>query len=179
MTDHSIYRRFQQSARAHAGRIAVRSEAGDLTYAELAESSRTLGRALMALGIERGDRVAIWGVNSQPWVEAGLGIQAAGGTLVPIGTRLRGREAEGILNDSGARILFCDESFGGFSFVEAILERDVPGLETIVVLDGGAGVAGKGGGKVIDMAALRALADRVGTEALDARIAQASGDDIV
>lgn len=175
MTDQSIYRRFQQSARTHADRIAIRSALGDLTYAGLEQSSRELGRALMALGIERGDRIAIWGVNSQSWAEAGLGIQAAGATLVPIGTRLRGREAEGILNDAAARIVFCDEKFGDFNYVEALLERDLPSLETIVVLDGG----GETSGKVISLTALRARAAEVDEAALDSRIAKATGNDIV
>ncbi|HEY6869057.1 MAG TPA: AMP-binding protein, partial [Novosphingobium sp.] len=167
---------FVQSARTHAGRIAIRSEAGDLTYAGLAQSSRELGRGLLALGIARGDRVAIWGVNSQAWAEAALGIQAAGATLVPIGTRLRGREAEGILNDAGARVVFCDRAFGGFNYVAALLERNIPTLETIVVLDSGA--EGEGG-KVISLAALRARGGAVSDAALDERIARASGDDIV
>lgn len=175
MTDQSIYRRFQQSARTNAERIAIRSGLGDLTYAELERSSRDLGRALMALGVGRGDRIAIWGVNSQPWAEAALGIQAAGATLVPIGTRLRGREAEGILNDAGARIVFCDLAFGNFNYVEALLERHIPTLETIVVLNGG----GENGGKVISLAALRAMAEQTSDAALDQRIAQATGDDII
>ncbi|MDO7836365.1 AMP-binding protein [Sphingobium sp. HBC34] len=175
MTEQSIYRRFQQSARIHADRIAIRGDAGDLSYTALEQASRDLGRALMACGIERGDRIAIWGVNSAPWAMAALGIQAAGGTLVPIGTRLRGREAEGILNDAGARIVFCDEKFGSFNYVEALLERDIPTLEVIVVLDGG----GDGQGKVISLSALRARAGQVSEDALDQRIAQATGDDII
>ncbi|MBB4614242.1 AMP-binding protein [Novosphingobium taihuense] len=175
MTDQSIYRRFQQSARIHADRIAIRTSSGDLSYSGLESASRDLGRALLALGIERGDRIAIWGVNSAQWTVAALGIQAAGGTLVPIGTRLRGREAEGILNDAGARIVFCDEQFGSFNFVEALLERNIPTLETIVILDGGSASEGK----VISLDALRSKAAAVSEEALDQRIAQAAGDDIV
>ncbi|MEP6870101.1 MAG: AMP-binding protein, partial [Novosphingobium sp.] len=179
MTDQSIYRRFLQSAQTHAARIAIRSAvpggAPDVTYAQLAQASRELGRALLASGIERGDRIAIWGVNSAPWAMAALGIQAAGATLVPIGTRLRGREAEGIFNDAGARIVFCDAQFGSFNYVAALLERDIPSLETIVALDGEGGSEGK----VISLAALRARAEKVSEDQLDQRIAQAAGDDIV
>lgn len=175
MTEQSIYRRFQQSACTHADSIAIRSKLGDLTYAGLERSSREVARGLLAMGIERGDRISIWGVNSQPWVEAALGIQAAGATLVPIGTRLRGREAEGILNDACARVVFCDESFAGFNYVEALLERDIPTLQAIVVLGGNAGTEGK----VIGLDALRARASAVGEDVLDSRIAQASGDDVI
>jgi len=177
MTEQAIYRRFQQSARIHADSIAIRSDSGDLTFAGLETASREVGRGLMALGVARGDRVAIWGVNSAPWVVAALGIQAAGATLVPIGTRLRGREAEGILVDSGARVLLCDRRFGEFDYVDAILARGVPALERIVVFD--APGDENEGTPVIGLDSLRAIGTQIEDAALDARIAEATGDDIV
>ena len=62
-------------------------------------------RALLASGIERGDRVAVWAPNSLEWIVAALGVTTAGGVLVPVNTRFKGAEAAYVLARSGARVL--------------------------------------------------------------------------
>ena len=76
-------------------------------------------RALVASGIERGDRVAVWAPNSLEWIVAALGVTTAGAVLVPINTRFRGTEAAFILARSGARALFT---------VRGFLDTDYPAL---------------------------------------------------
>ena len=76
-------------------------------------------RALLASGIERGDRVAVWAPNSLEWIVAALGVTTAGGVLVPINTRFRGAEAAYVLARSGARVLFT---------VRGFLDTDYPAL---------------------------------------------------
>src|SRR5437764_14285282 len=75
---------------------------GRRTYAELNEDMHRSVRAVLALGIEPGDRVALWGPNSGRWILAALGIHGAGGVLVPINTRVKGAEAAYVLRKSGA-----------------------------------------------------------------------------
>lgn len=174
MDNLSLYQAFQSSAERFADRIAIRSETGDLTFRDLVMRSREVAGALLALGIERGDRIAIWGVNSADWIVAALGIQAAGAVLVPIGTRLRGREAQTILQDSGARIVFCDPAFGNYDYVQALLGLDAPALEQIIVF----GTDEPREGRVTAMSALRALSAAIDAATLDARIAAGTGDDL-
>ena len=76
-------------------------------------------RALLASGIERGDRVSIWAPNSLEWIVAALGVTTAGAVLVPVNTRFRGTEASYVLARSGARILFTARGF---------LDTDYPAL---------------------------------------------------
>ena len=83
------------------------------TFPELRDQIRASARALMASGIEPGDRVAVWAPNIWEWVVAGLGVHLAGGVLVPVNTRFKGREADFILQKSGARILFTVTDFLG------------------------------------------------------------------
>ena len=66
-------------------------------YAELAAAARRFGAALVASGVEPGDRVAIWCFNCAEWMVAALGIFAAGAVLVPVNTRFKGAEAADML----------------------------------------------------------------------------------
>jgi acyl-CoA synthetase (AMP-forming)/AMP-acid ligase II len=119
-------------------RLAVIDGATRLTYTELVSQAREFGAALVASGIEAGDRVAIWCFNSAEWIVAALGLWQAGAALVPINTRFKGGEATDILGRSGARALVTVTDFLGTDYV-AMLERALlPGLETVVVARGGA-----------------------------------------
>ncbi len=124
-------------------------EDGDvkLTYADVALAAERAARAFCAGGIHPGDRVAVWAPNIYEWILAAVGLQAAGGVLVPLNTRLKGAEAGYILAKSGARMLFTVEEFLGNRYVELLrgamggagTQRPVhhlPALERIVLLRG-------------------------------------------
>src|SRR5260221_4400191 len=64
--------------------------------------------ALSALGVHRGDRVAILALNSDRYFELMYAIPWIGAAMVPINTRLAAPEIEYILSDSGAVGLFVD-----------------------------------------------------------------------
>jgi acyl-CoA synthetase (AMP-forming)/AMP-acid ligase II len=110
-----------------------------LTFDGLAEQAAGATRAIVANGIERGDRVAIWAPNCAEWVVAALGAVGAGAVLVPLNTRFKGAEAAYILRQSGARLLFTVQGFLGTDFPalldEAVAAGEaVPDLERVVVL---------------------------------------------
>ncbi len=115
-----------------------------LTFDELAERSAAATRAIVANGIDRGDRVAIWAPNCAEWVVAALGAVGAGALLVPLNTRFKGSEAAYILRESGARLLFTVEGFLGNDYPLVLAEavgagEQVPDLERVVVLRTGEG----------------------------------------
>jgi acyl-CoA synthetase (AMP-forming)/AMP-acid ligase II len=109
-----------------------------LTYAELVEEARAFGAALVASGVEAGDRVAIWAPNSAEWVVAALGLSQAGAVLVPVNTRFKGPEATHILSRSRARALVTVTDFLGTDYV-AMLDAgraELADVQTIVVVRG-------------------------------------------
>src|SRR3954462_2547494 len=108
------------SAEVFADRVAVVDGPTTLTYPQLLESSREFAAALVAGGVERGDRVAIWCFNSAEWIVAVLGIFEAGASLVPVNTRFKGTEAADILARSGARALVTATDFLGADYVEML-----------------------------------------------------------
>jgi acyl-CoA synthetase (AMP-forming)/AMP-acid ligase II len=84
-----------------------------LTYRDLVDQVRGVARALIASGIEPGDRVAIWSPNTYHWVLGGLGALYAGATLVPVNTRFTGPEALDVIGRSSAKALFVAGPFLG------------------------------------------------------------------
>ena len=109
-----------------------------LSYGEVVEESRRFGAALVASGIGRHDRVAIWAYNSAEWVVAVLGIFQAAAVVVPINTRYKGAEAVDILLRSRAKALVTVTDFLGNDYVSMLKDTGVelPDLSTIVVAGG-------------------------------------------
>jgi acyl-CoA synthetase (AMP-forming)/AMP-acid ligase II len=131
-----------------------------LTFDQLADEVASATRAIVANGIDRGDRVAIWAPNCAEWVVAALGVVGAGALLVPLNTRFKGAEAAYILRQSGARMLFTVDGFLGNDYPrildEAVAAGDkVPDLERVVILRSGEGVPGDGEGTTGPGTALR------------------------
>ncbi len=126
------------AAERFADKNAVEDGAVQLSFAALAEAGLRAARAFCAAGIERGDRVAIWAPNVHEWIAAAVGLQSAGGVLVPLNTRLKGAEAGYILRKSGARILCTVTDFLDTNYVELLEGQELPALERVVILRGSA-----------------------------------------
>ena len=116
--------------------IAVEDAGLEWTWLELEAEVRRAAAAFIAAGLQHGDRVAIWAPNMARWIVAALGVQSVGGIVVPLNTRLKGREAGFILNRSGARILVHARELLGTRFADLLESESLPALERRVVLDG-------------------------------------------
>ena len=127
----------RQAAARYPERAAIVDGAVAISYADLLARSQAVARALMALNVQAGDRVAIWAPNLHEWILAACGSHAAGAVVVPLNTRMKGAEAADILERSGAKVLFCIGDFLG-QYYPAMLSGQRPAtLEHIVVLRGG------------------------------------------
>ena len=122
-------------ARAFGNKLALISNQNSFTYFQIDELSTIIASNLISLGVEKGDRVAIWAPNMNEWVLSAIGIHKAGGVLVPINTRMKGKEAAYILNNSKAKILFSVKEFLDIDYFSLINEEDLPHLQIKVVLD--------------------------------------------
>ncbi len=76
------------------------------TYAELRQRARRVGRALIASGIEPGERFGIWATNVPEWLELQFGAAYAGAIVVPMNPLYRASEVEFVLAKSGAAACF-------------------------------------------------------------------------
>lgn len=123
-----------QGAQRYGRQLAIVDGAVQIDYIELERRSQQVARALIALGVEAGDRVAIWAPNLHEWILAACGIHAAGGVMVPINTRMKGAEAAEILERSRARVLFCIGQFLGQYYPDSLQGLRPVTLEHVVVL---------------------------------------------
>lgn len=168
--DHSL-KTIPALARAAAGRWpnhpAVIDQDVTVTHAQIWAEAQSVGRGLMALGVKAGDRVGLWVPNRWEWIAAAIGIQSAGGVLVPLNTRLKGREVADILERADVRVLVSAGHFLGQYFPDMVLAEPLPKLQRIVVMepsvpDDGRQISWKGLlelGQSIEAAALEARVD--------------------
>ncbi|HVU74617.1 MAG TPA: FadD3 family acyl-CoA ligase [Mycobacteriales bacterium] len=163
-----------RSVADHGDRRAVDDGSRVLTYVELGARVHEVAAALVASGIGTGDVVSLWAPNSVEWIEAFLGIEHAGATLVPINTRFKGREAADILARSRAKALITVDRFLDVDYVAMLRATGVelPDLETVVAIGSTAH------DDVITFEELLARADDASREEAKARAAAVTVSDV-
>lgn len=124
-------------ARVNPDKAAIIFEGVTTTYRELEEGANRVANALIEMGLEEGDRVAVQVENRPEFVEIFIGILRAGGVMVPANIMYQAEEMQHILTDSGSRFLFVSgavshrlaEVSGGLGTVEQTVELDQTRLE--------------------------------------------------
>lgn len=117
-------------AERHHGEVEVvsRRVEGDLhreTYRELAARARQLAKALGALGVEEGDRVATMAWNGYRHMELYYAVSGSGAVLHTVNPRLHADQLEYIVRHANDKVLFFDSTF------LPIVESAAPRLEGI------------------------------------------------
>ena len=101
----------QQTAQQFGSDPAIHFMGRDTSFTEFDEISNRVAAGLSAQGIQKGDRVALYCINSDIFALAYFGIVKAGATVLPINLLLKPAEIEYILNDAGASALIYHEAF--------------------------------------------------------------------
>ncbi|MFG3286064.1 AMP-dependent synthetase/ligase [Streptomyces sp. NPDC048111] len=103
-------------------------------YAELRDTVRRIGRGLLALGIEAGDRVAVLAETRPEWTYTHLACLAVGAVVVPVYPTAGDEEATWVLADSAAKAVIC-EGPDEAARVEG-LRAKLPALAHVLVMAG-------------------------------------------
>jgi len=145
------------------------------SYRELRDEADRAARALVALGVQRGDRVGIWSGNRAEWMITQYAAAKAGAILVNINPAYRLRELEYALRHSGVSVLITARGFRSTDYVELLLKLvpQLPGLRHVVYLSSEAQWGG------IAWADFLELANRIEAGELEAREAALQFDDPV
>ncbi|GAA6527761.1 AMP-binding protein [Intrasporangium sp. DVR] len=106
------------------------------TYAALRADVDRLARALLAIGVQTGDRVGIWAPNCSEWTLVQFATAKMGAILVNINPAYRAHELHYVLGQAGISTLIAAESFKSSNYREMIEEvrHDIPGLERVILL---------------------------------------------
>lgn len=152
------------------------------SFAEIEAGVDAAARGLLALGVEPGERVALWMVNRPEWIFAAFAAMRIGAVLVPINTRLRTEDVAYIGGQSGAATLVIAVRSGPVDYlgmIRALAPAGVspeatrlPGLKRVVALG-----AGEAAGTV-SWEAMLARGARVDEAALARRTAAVDPEDL-
>jgi len=106
------------------------------TYPQLDSDTDTVGIGLLALGINKGDRVGIWAPNCAEWVVLQYATAKIGAILVNINPAYRSHELAYVLRQSGVKLLVSAESFKTSDYRAMIDEvrGGLPALERVIYL---------------------------------------------
>jgi long-chain acyl-CoA synthetase len=125
---------FEAQARARGAAAAVKHKRdgkwSEVSWTELARRARDVSDGLAALGVRRGDRVAIIGETQLEWILADLGVLGAAAITVTIYQSNRPHECQYILENSGARFIFCDSDAQVAKIRE--VKAKLPALEGVI-----------------------------------------------
>lgn len=124
----------ESAVQRYASRTAVVDGERALSFTELQRRVFEAAAAFLARGLSAGERVAIWAPNSTEWIVAALGALSCGSIIVPLNTRLKGREAAFILRRSRARFLVMAGDFLGTHYPGQLRDQELSELEHRVVL---------------------------------------------
>ncbi|HEX6713073.1 MAG TPA: AMP-binding protein, partial [Thermoleophilaceae bacterium] len=163
------------AARKHAGRTALKYKKGDewidVSFEEFGDAVRETALGLMALGLEKGDRISILSNTRPEWAYACFAILSAGGISVSIYQTNSPSEVQYVADHSESKAIFVEDA----EQLEKVrtCRADLPHLEHIVVFEPGDGSSED----AISLDDLRAKGREGDAAKLDERIASVAPQD--
>ncbi|MBH3458464.1 fatty acid CoA ligase family protein [Pseudomonas putida] len=129
LLDHCIGDAFDATVARFPDReaLVVRHQQLRYTWRQLADAVDQHARALMALGVQAGDRLGIWAPNCAEWCITQFASAKIGAILVNINPAYRSSELDYALSQSGCRWVICADAFKTSDY-HAMLCDLVPGL---------------------------------------------------
>jgi fatty-acyl-CoA synthase len=153
-----------------------------LTFTELEAEARLIARGLMACGVARGERVALWATNVPEWIVLQFALAKIGAILVTVNTALRAHEVDYLLRQSESATLITISGFKDVDYLAALREigavgdTRLPDLKRVIFISRGDEVCPD---DLMPYAELRARAQTISEAALDERERQVGLDDVI
>ncbi len=119
------------NARERGDAEALVTERVRLTHAALRHQARAMARALLALGIRRGDHIGLLTGNDELWVTVFYGAALIGVVTVPVNTRFKPAEIGFALKQGDCRAVFLRDRFLNIDFAAYLAEAE-PALASVL-----------------------------------------------
>ncbi len=133
----TVASRVRDRAREMPDQIALREKDfgiwQEVSWADYWRNAELVGHALLALGIEPGDRVAVHSENRREWLYSDIGAIAVRATTVGLYPTNPPAEVAYLLSHSGARVLIAEDQEQVDKALEVL--DQLPGLEKIIYLE--------------------------------------------
>lgn len=111
-----------EAASRWGSREALRFQERRWSFAELSASIDETARGLMALGVEPGEKVALWMVNRPEFIQTTYAVIRIGAVLVPVNTRFRTEDVGYVLGQSDSTTLVIAERSGPIDYLAMVRE---------------------------------------------------------
>src|SRR5215217_6670766 len=117
--------------------LVVREQGYRATYRELWDEIELAARALLARGVQKGDRIGIWAPNRYEWVITQFATARVGAILVTVNPAYKASELEYALSKAGVSVLVLARSFRRADYVAMLGEvrGGCPALRDAIVLE--------------------------------------------
>ena len=133
----SLLHMVEHTVNAHPYRDALKVRRAGLylgiTYRQLWETIRRLTHGMAAIGLQPGDRIAIFSGNRPEWPITDFAIMALRAISVPLHTNATDQQLKYILNDARVRAVFVENRRQAKRFLE--FQNAVPSLEFVIPFD--------------------------------------------
>jgi long-chain acyl-CoA synthetase len=133
----TISRLFWKRVTDHPGKVVIREKDfgiwNEYCWRDWGEQARRVGMGLIALGLQRGDRVSIASEINREWLFTDLGIIGAGGVTNGVYPTDAPDQVEYLVNDSGSRFYFAEDE----EQLDKVLEvrANTPCLKKVIIFD--------------------------------------------
>ena len=120
-------------ASGQGGKVAVKCGGASVTWRQFGGRVERVAARLAALGVGKGSKVGLLAANSIAYLEIMMGVVRAGACIVPLSTMASASALEGMIADSGVRLLFADaphrEVVDRLAAGAAVLDRGIVAID--------------------------------------------------
>jgi long-chain acyl-CoA synthetase len=134
----NLAKNLEAAAYYFPGRPALRDGGEEINYAQLNERANRVATALIGLGLQRGEHVALCAPNSADWITFYFGVLKTGAVAVTLSSLLSGEELALLVNHARPRFVFASENKR--TTLETLRTSD--GIEKLICSGGDLDLAG-------------------------------------
>ena len=138
MPSQTIIERFHERVQTHPDKVALRYKSNgdwkDVTWRQYGDNVKKVGKALISLGLENGDKMSLLSLNRPEWHFADIGCMSIGAATAPIYVTNSPDQVRHVIADSDSKVAVVEDT----GQLEKILKvrEELPNLQKVVVLDG-------------------------------------------